>query len=568
MKIMLRSKFLTRVFIFLIGITAFSQNAIEHDTLYANYIGQEEGLLQLNVKDLALDNEGFLWAGTEDGLHKFNSYEFKAFLHDPEDNSSIPDDHVRGILHTNDTLWIATNSRGIIGFKPSEMKFFNFQSENNNPNLNTSYKIFNLNVSKIMFALKNHVVIYDRKERTSREIALPKNNKDVSVTSVLPISKDEFWLGSTSNGILKLNLSSNKIEKLEFLQNANDVHLFKHNDLIFAGTKNGLFKISKNLLPELILEEKSIKSFYKLDQKTIFIGLETGLYRFNIETGEFASIVFSDQNNKTLKVFDINKILGDEKGNIWIGTEGDGLIHYNIFQKKFSTLKIKLKEYPNKEDISSFQFLKGRDSTLWIGSKWGIVKYFHKNGNFELYKKPTNALIYTIIEDQTGNIWSGGFTTGLLKYDADTDTFESINNPKLKDNDVINIIPISERKLWVCTWAGGIYEYHIGKNEFEEIEIDGKRINRARTSLIDNEGNIWLGTDEGAYRINKEGETSRYFSKDSIKGTLSGNRIFDIKQDSNNNIWLGTNSGLTKLNLNTGESNRFFKQKGLPNDFI
>ena len=72
-----------------------SQSIKPIDTMYVNYIGQEHGLLQLNVKDMALDELGYLWAGTEDGLLRFNGYEFKAYLHNPLDSTSIKDDHVR-----------------------------------------------------------------------------------------------------------------------------------------------------------------------------------------------------------------------------------------------------------------------------------------------------------------------------------------------------------------------------------------------------------------------------------------------------------------------------------------
>ena len=110
---------------FLLFLNCLSAQTIKpSDTLHVNHIGQEHGLLQLNVKDMALDELGYLWAGTEDGLHRFNGYEFKVYLHNPMDSTSLKDDHIRGLLFTKDTLWIATNSSGISGFLPSENRFF------------------------------------------------------------------------------------------------------------------------------------------------------------------------------------------------------------------------------------------------------------------------------------------------------------------------------------------------------------------------------------------------------------------------------------------------------------
>jgi len=121
------SKDMSRI-ILLFSILTFNILAAQvlkpQDTLYSNYLGQKEGLLQLNVKGMALDDLGYLWAGTEDGLHRFNSYEFKPYTHNPEDSTTIKDDHIRDLLFIKDTLWIATNTKGIQGFVPSKNHFF------------------------------------------------------------------------------------------------------------------------------------------------------------------------------------------------------------------------------------------------------------------------------------------------------------------------------------------------------------------------------------------------------------------------------------------------------------
>ena len=109
---------MSRIIMFLLILTFSTLSAQvlkQQDTLYANYLGQNEGLLQLNIKGMALDNLGYLWAGTEDGLHRFNSYEFKPFSHNPQDSTSLKDDHIRDLLFSKDILWIATNTKGIQG---------------------------------------------------------------------------------------------------------------------------------------------------------------------------------------------------------------------------------------------------------------------------------------------------------------------------------------------------------------------------------------------------------------------------------------------------------------------
>jgi len=545
----------------------FSQSFIIKDTLHANYIGQKQGLLQLNAKSIALDELGYLWAGTEDGLHRYNGYDFKYYLNNPEDNTSIIDDHIRDLYFTKDTLWFATNSKGINGYIPSKDTFFNLIKDNNLDDLNTAYNIFELSEKYILFAVKNHALIFNRYNKSIKKIKLPNYQIETYITDILTFSDRTFWLGTSSSGILKLDINTLEISNENLLADTNDIKFLNHKNHTYVGTKQGLLIYNRNskIFTETPLKE-SIHCFYKLNSETFFIGTENGLYSYNHEKNSMSPIVINTQDDGTFKTIEINKIIADKKGNIWIATDGNGIIHYNAYQKKFETLKIVLKEYPNLANISSFQFLKGKDSTLWIGSKYGLVKYSHLTNKFNLYKTPQDPLIYVIAKDKNNTIWAGGFTSGLLKYNQGKDRFDKIIG--LPDEDIIDIIPIDHNTLWVSTWSGGIHVYNLLANTFEEKLVDGQRLNRARTSLIDGQGNIWLGTDEGVYKISKDKSILRYHENAEANRKIASNRIFAIKEDNDNNIWIGSSTGLTKLDIKTKTSIIYRKQKGLPNDFI
>ena len=543
----------------------------QQDTLYANYLGQKEGLLQLNIKGMSLDNLGYLWAGTEDGLHRFNSYEFRPYIHDPEDSTSIKDDHIRDLLFIKDTLWIATNTKGIQAFVPSKNEFFSPNITSNNIDLNTGYKVLKLDSNRLLFSVKNYIIIYNIQSKTSKIIPLLSKNLESYVTDVIKIDDTHFWLATSNSGILKIHTETFEISKLDLLKDELEIYFYKTKKHIYLGTKNGLFfydsstKILKKLNFDL-----SVNCFYTKNNNDFYIGTRTGVFVFSTVDESLTPLTFKTDEHTTFKIIDVNEFLGDTKGNLWIGTEADGLIHYNHFQKKFKTLKVALKEYPFKKNISTFQYLKDKDSTLWIGTTLGVVKYNHLKKDFKLYNKNTPALIYAIARDQNNTIWAGGFTTGLLKYNALLDKFEKIRNFEnpLPDEDVIEIIPKDINTLWVCTWSGGIHEFNIKNNQFKEVLIQGKRINRARTSLIDSKGNIWLGTDDGVHKIAKNNTTTKYFNNDGEERSLSSDRVFNIKEDAHGSIWIGTNAGLTKLNPKTNETTFYYKQKGLTNDFI
>jgi ligand-binding sensor domain-containing protein len=223
-----------------------AQNVMMQDTLFFNHLEQEKGLLQLNVKDMAIDDLGYLWAGTEDGLHKFNSYKFNPYLHNPNDSTTIKDDHIRGLLFTNDTLWIATNSKGITGFIPSKNKFFSPNISEKNNDINTSYKTLKINNKFLLFSLKNNIIIYDRDTKESQLRPLPISNTENFVFDILQIDQNTYWLGTSSSGILTLNLTTLEIKQIPLLKDNSNLHFYKVDNDIYIGTKEGLFCYTDN----------------------------------------------------------------------------------------------------------------------------------------------------------------------------------------------------------------------------------------------------------------------------------------------------------------------------------
>ncbi len=280
-------------------------------------------------------------------------------------------------------------------------------------------------------------------------------------------------------------------------------------------------------------------------------------------------LVFKDANDTIFDKVNVGSFLKDKTGNLWIGTEGEGLIQFNTYQEKFTTLKLKLKGYSETNKISSFQYLKANDSILFIGASSDMVKYNLNTKRFKEYRIKNKPLIYTIVKDENETIWAGGFTSGLLKYNSTKDEFLEIQSTvsPLSDRDVIQIPPINKNELLIATWSGGLFKYEINKNTFSPYLLNDTIINRARCSLKDANNHIWLGTDSGVYEITPDQNITHYNENDGDL-SLSSNRIFDIKEDKEGHIWFATSVGLTKLNKVEKKTFVYTKQKGLPNDFI
>jgi ligand-binding sensor domain-containing protein len=73
----------------------------------------EEGLSQQAVNAIVQDSEGFMWFGTEDGLNRFDGYDFRQLRHDRGDSDSLPNGWISSLIASEDGLWIATDGGGV-----------------------------------------------------------------------------------------------------------------------------------------------------------------------------------------------------------------------------------------------------------------------------------------------------------------------------------------------------------------------------------------------------------------------------------------------------------------------
>ncbi|MEJ2507691.1 MAG: two-component regulator propeller domain-containing protein, partial [Ignavibacteriaceae bacterium] len=95
----------------------------------------ENGLSQNTVHYILQDNDGFMWFATEDGLNKYDGYNFTIYKNDPHDKNSISDNFIWTIYQDKSgILWIGTNSGGLCRFDREKDRFISFKNDPSNPN--------------------------------------------------------------------------------------------------------------------------------------------------------------------------------------------------------------------------------------------------------------------------------------------------------------------------------------------------------------------------------------------------------------------------------------------------
>src|SRR5512135_3509324 len=77
----------------------------------------EDGLSQNAGLAIFQDRKGYLWIGTQDGLNRYDGYNFKVYKHDPDNPKSISYNSILSIAEDRDGyLWIGTWGGGLNRF--------------------------------------------------------------------------------------------------------------------------------------------------------------------------------------------------------------------------------------------------------------------------------------------------------------------------------------------------------------------------------------------------------------------------------------------------------------------
>ena len=237
----------------------------------------------------------------------------------------------------------------------------------------------------------------------------------------------------------------------------------------------------------------------------------------------------------------IRGIIEDEKGNIWFGTSS-GLIRYNDLNDTIYSTQ----EGLNNPEIWSIAI--DNKQTIWVGTVDGLNTFDgEKFTPFDIPKanvdNPQSMLsenrIADILMDSRGHIWFSIDGYGISKYNGHSFTFFTTDNG-LPDNSVADLFEDSQGNIWIGTFFGGVsmYDGHSFSNFTKNGAIEGIE---TYNFCEDQQGNVWFSAENfGVYRYDGSSFTS--FTKED---GLATNTIQHIFEDNKGQIWFCTWEGMS-----------------------
>ncbi len=273
----------------------------------------------------------------------------------------------------------------------------------------------------------------------------------------------------------------------------------------------------------------------------------------------------------------ITYCMQDNKGGLWIGTGGGGLVHYNgrsftiyttanglrdnfienIFQDKRGNIWVStISNGVSKYDGNTFTnytvnegladnlvlgIAQDNNGNMWFATRKGASRF---NGttftNYTTDQGLAGNSVDCLLKAKNGALWFGCRGAGISRYDG-----KSFTNYTAADglcgNTIYGMTQLRNGDIWITTYGEGASKFD-GKTFTNYSTKDGLASNVVLGSMEDKDGNLWLGTLSNGVSIFNGNTFTTYTTAEG----LLNNTVGKIMQDKSGSIWLCTNKGLTK----------------------
>lgn len=595
--------FLVFIILFLSLLIHSNAQTFESKSIFQQ-LTSKDGLQNNNVYTIVQDDYGFMWFGTENGLHRYDGISFTLFEHDPLTPTSIAGNLIFKIIKDkNYQLWICSNT-GFDKYDPIKNIFIHIPiQETTNTGIFLNYNLYCptafVHSDGSIYVSEGYKGIFKVNTHTNQlEKVVLKNSlgQDIAlgiVTTICETEDGNMWFGTKNDGLYQVETASLTAHK--YFQINASIHSRIFFDILkdsqgrlFIATDKGIYLYNQQRKIFMFIDSRSTFSITETSSGDVWFGTNNdGILVLKKRQQALVHIEANENSLTALSSNNIRAIYEDVQHIIWIGTFKGG-INYILKNNHavFNTIKRNATSSNTLSYNSVDGILQDRSGNLWMGTDGGGLNFLNtKTNQFKLYNgsglrasyKPLKSAL-TIFEDSEGTIWTGGYLEGLCKLDKKRNVFYRYENipsdtTSIGSNDVRCIFEDSKHNFWIATNGGGLNLFDKKTYTFKRFtpqSIESMRIasDYCLTIFEDKQQRLWIGTYEGISILNKDRTQVKNYRKEDRSHSLSSNWIYCIYQDHAGRVWLGTDYGLNLFDDKTGACTVYLKKDGLPNNVI
>lgn len=571
---------------FILSPSLIHANNLEQTTSQhiRNYnIMQLGDMPQSEINCIFQDSQGFMWLATLGGLYRFDGYEYKRFPNQITDENkssklvlSMAEDH-------QGNLWFGTYGRGISMFDIKTQKFTNYPLSAFTKKTEANSDIVSILVDKknqIWMSNGYTICRFQIDKETSKLLNIHRYNifdpnveKQKRIKSLYKDKWGTIWIGINSELHRITDYNDTELKLITYDIGCEDI-TEDQNGIYFGSSQIYFVQHMANNQYANPTQINSIRCRRIIQRHhKLWVGNRNGLHCLSQnKKKEWVETILL---NKETLPFDINSnviscLYNNSFNQLWVGSRGSGIYYLEEKEKGFygyqANSVIKNDDVSNKLTRSLYT---DRKKNLWIGDEENGVFVLPANEpftghytNIKINRDDNNrAYAFEETKSPTSKIsimWVGtSYPNKLVAINTETKQIvPQINGVAENLGFVFALKKTDPHTLWAGLYNQGLWRLKIDNSGHI---LSGQQFNQSNSSISsntirsifqDHDGNLWIGTDAGINRINKDDLWTKspifHHQIDDNKTTnLSNYYILDIQEDSLHNFYFGTmGSGL------------------------
>jgi len=563
--------------ILLAGIEVRAQIEFQLENQRVNQVISE------NTTALAIDNLGYLWIGTSNGVLRYDGHTLNTYQNEGKDGDALNGNFVYDILCRSDTsVWISTYGGGISMYRYQTNDFKTILNTNDGRSIQENRVIGMHTLSPDSILVHYRGISYHEGgfsilnnqgqlvDHYLEQVDL-KDTLDFRFYDVL-LHHDELWIPSEKLFCINRYTINYRImdypSTLKKWMHIKAIHAL-NDSTILLGSSHGLYSYSLKHDSWTEMLGNTIVHEIQENQKHIYILTLSSVYRIDKTDGKISHFLeIEDANNAKRVKFNVMAL--DDK-HLWIG-HSHGLHRFNLDEKTVSTRKL---EPVNGEYLRCIirlgKSLKGKD--LYVDYNGHILEEVIKN-KVRILAKVGRHVHGTIFNYQRPGQYLFATNDGISLYDVQTDrTNDYIENTALEtflaDEPIWSLYYEKNKQvLWIGTRTKGLVKYDIKNDSYINFRHDPDNpasliFDRYLFKIIPGlDGNLWISTDNGISVIDPRTDTFVVYP--SIMDKLE-NYIVHHLIAGDRYMWIGTRDhGLYRYDIQNDLVKNYTIRQGLP----
>mgnify|MGYP000462916729 CR=1 FL=1 len=564
-----------------------------HETLRAQplrfaHLDSREGLPQRTVTCLLQDSRGFIWAGTQEGLCRYDGEQFRVYRQSDGPVPTLSDDYILCLFEDDaGMIWVGT-LHGLCRFDPRTERWKQYYHERENKNSLSSDRVRALHGSEdgqLWIATTRGL---NRMRRDGRIEAVPLRSGENALPHRLQClagdSKGTLWIGTGGGGLIALNTSSGTTVEYRAADDAlpdDDIRAlaFDASERLWVGTAAGGAVRSEDGEFHILPHEGNAPAVVALQpdgEDGMWLGLDgDGVERWNADIRRASAYRHREGLPTGLSSNRVSDLLRDASGNIWIGTSDGGLNRCHPQSLQFHHLRDIGGPAAGADARMVWGMTSDEEGALWIATTDGIHISGHQRRTWRHLGEDMLPDIRALClrTDRQGRIWAGT-QAGLSLFTVREGRVRRLPLP-FDDADGLRIMALYEGTNGVM-WIGsekGLLAYDPDRGTL------ARYLDRVRTQMgpgpvqplcmaEGHDGRIWVGSSgEGLFCLNPvDGKIDRFVRE---PGGLASNSISCIHRSADGALWMGTlGSGLQRLDPRDMHFTLLTEADGLANNTV